>query len=262
MERIPAGRFAAGCAVAGLSAIAVVLFLRRIAVETLRDLPAGEAAAYAVGFSLAGFVSVRSLSSGAEPRGRGLGDAAVVLLTITFAAGLTTDAVSVLACLIASGMAVGIAASGLGSSGADIAAGEGTGSPNSAGTAGPTASVGSGIAEPGSFDGSTSSEENPRPEEPRASLVRSIHDGTESLEGLIRFEIPAGETVQVLHVPVWPPLAGEPAVTCDLEEIEGRVRVPVAKSHGFRIEVRVPEAIDEPLAGAVRFAATGQRKAA
>jgi hypothetical protein len=38
-----------------------------------------------------------------------------------------------------------------------------------------------------------------------------------------------------------------------LEGIEGRVRVPLAKPYGFRMEVRVPEAIDEPLAGIVRF---------
>lgn len=71
----------------------------------------------------------------------------------------------------------------------------------------------------------------------------------------MRFEIPAGDGAHTLHVPLWPPLAGEPAVTCELHEIDGRVQVPVTKPYGLRIEVRVPEPVDEPLAGVVRFVA-------
>ena len=72
---------------------------------------------------------------------------------------------------------------------------------------------------------------------------------------LVDFEIAAGQTVQTLHVPVWPPLSGEPDVRCELEGLDGRVRVALAKPYGLRLEIRLVEPIDEPLSGAVRFVA-------
>jgi hypothetical protein len=86
-------------------------------------------------------------------------------------------------------------------------------------------------------------------------LSRSAAGGRERIDGLLRFEVPAGDVAAILHVPLWPPLAGDPVVTCELEELDGRVRVPLAKAHGFRIEVRIPEPVDEPLEGVVRFTA-------
>jgi hypothetical protein len=100
------------------------------------------------------------------------------------------------------------------------------------------------------------SEATDDPGDSTISLARSHRDGIERVEGSMSLAFAANEAQKSLHVPLWPPLATEPSVECELEGLDGRVRVALAKRHGFRIDVRLPEAPDEPLHGTLRFVAT------
>lgn len=246
MERNPAVRTVAACVAAGLVVIAATVFVRRIAVDSLRDLPAGEAAAYAAVFAFACAVTLRTLAASRGAPGVRMADAASVLLALFFAAGLTTSPVGALACVFAAAAVAGLLTLPERFQGAATSVEKAVGDPNRRGSEFDTTTVDRFERPAG---GETAGAE------PELRLLRSVREGRQTVEGTMRFEVPAGEAAHTLHVPLWPPLPGEPAVRCELDGIEGRVRVPVAKPYGLRIEVRVPEPVDEPLAGVVRFTA-------
>lgn len=237
MERIPVRLWGLGAA-AALAVMALAVFVLRAAGVPLQGVAAGEAAVYSALFAATALAVLRWALDGitvARVR-QGMASTAALLLTLTFAAGLSADALTLLVCLLVTLALVGI----------DLFAGparrpaldsEGI---RGASQANSQIDVGSGVEAPA---------------DDALRLVRSVAEGVEHLEGRIRFETAAGETSRTLHVPLWPPLPASPSVACELEGIEGRVRVPFAKPHGFRIEVRLPEAVDEPLSGVVRFTA-------
>jgi len=248
VERKPDLRPIAACVVAGLCLVAGTVFVRRIAAESLGNLPAGEAAAYAAAFVFAASAAARYLTGEAGDAARHAGGAAAFVVTLCFAAGLTTSPVGVLACVVSSGAIVALLTLPAFDA-SSVAGGAGTDAARNAAAPLPEATM-SRLDEPagGDRDGA---DETP----PASRFFRSTRDGLQIVEGTLRFDVPAGECVQTLHVPLWPPLDGAPAVTCELDGLDGRVRVPLAKPYGFRIEVRLPEPVDEPLSGAVRFVA-------
>lgn len=254
MERKPDLRPVAGCVAAGLFVLAATVFLRRIADDSLANLPAGEAAAYAAAFVFGGIWAARQLTDRLGASAARAGDVAALVVALGFVAGLTTAGVGVLACVVACLGVFGLMVlpraerSAAASTLAPVAATD----PAEVSPPEKHESVELGESAIGQEAGTT----------PALQLVRSTRHGRQVLKGQIRFEIPAGENVHVLHVPLWPPLDGDPVVTCELEEIEGRVRVPVAKPYGLRIEVRLPEPVDEPLEGAVRFVAEARAASA
>lgn len=75
------------------------------------------------------------------------------------------------------------------------------------------------------------------------------------LEGTLGFEMPPGETVHTLHVPIWPALSATPLVECDIEGFDGRVRVALSAPHGLRLEVRANDPSPLPRPGLVCFQA-------
>jgi hypothetical protein len=87
--------------------------------------------------------------------------------------------------------------------------------------------------------------EQVEPEIP-ASLVQQItrvqEEGRESIHGLLRAEIPAGDRLAVVHVAFCPPLAAAPelqAHAIDAEDAD--VRITQAETFGTRIEARLQE---------------------
>lgn len=245
MERNQTVRPAA-CVIAGLATIAATLFVRRIAGDSLRDLPAGEAAAYAAVFAFVGTVTLRTLVANGGSTGVRLADGGALVLALFFAAGLTTSPVGALACVVGATAVARLLTLPERFQPAAMSVEKTVGELN---------------RQQFEFDATAvdlsekPADSNGAGSEPELRLLRSVRDGRQTVEGTMRFEVPAGEAAHTLHVPLWPPLPGAPAVRCELDGIDGRVRVPVAKPYGLRIEIRLPEPVDEPLAGVVRFTA-------
>ncbi|HEX6985198.1 MAG TPA: hypothetical protein VF170_07460, partial [Planctomycetaceae bacterium] len=205
MERTPNLRPALACVTAGLAVTAVVVFLRRAAGAPLRDLPAGEAAVYTAAFAAAIASSTRILADRTSSGQGRTGHTAVVslLLTLVFLAGLSTDALTVVASLAAGSLVIGL---DLLSAGVSRSATVPASQPD-----GPTAARPA-PTEPSVTPVEGTSQPSGHGEETTVRLDRRMIDGRERLDGSIRFEIAAGETVKTLHVPLWPPLAAEPVV--------------------------------------------------
>jgi hypothetical protein len=270
MERNPATRSLIASAAGGLAALALVVFLRRLAGAVTVDLPPGEALVYTALFVATCLPVARRLASSIPDVSESkLTATASLVLALTFLAGLSTAPVTILAGSIVVGGVIGLsliagpaAERHLASS--DVRDSE-IGSSN----------VVAPIGRPHSPDEKHSIATAPSPvdstsdapacdddAEPCVRLVRTGAGPLEQVTGSLRFETAPGETATTLHVPLWPALAGSPLVTCELEGIDGRANVPYAKSHGFRIEIRLPEPIDEPLEGVVHFVARCDRPAA
>jgi len=240
MERIPALRLAATGASTGLVSIALVLLFRRVSGAPLRDLNPGEAVVYTALFAAAASFVARRLAEFLPKASRSptAGLLTSLLLTLAFLAGLTTDPVTILAGTFVAAGTLALPAL----SDRHTAADAPTNAP----------------VMPGHEPLVTPNDDAVLHDDPRDAQIELVRtaDGTcDRIAGAIRFDLDAGETFKTLHVPLWPSLAAEPMVRCDLEGLDGRVSVPYAKPHGFRIEVRLPEAIDEPLEGVVRFVA-------
>jgi hypothetical protein len=241
MERIPTARWISASATAGLTVVALALFLRRVTGGPVSDLGAGETALYAGLFAAAAVGALRPLVEWVmSPARSSYGSLGGFLLTLVFVAGLSGNGFAVLVGIAAATVvpALLLAAEYRGAQAAQTPA---------------TGDVGTRMASP--VRGVAGSDDGPGHGEPSLELRRSTAQDGERVAGRIRFEADAGETTKVLHVPLWPPLAGPPNVCCELEGVEGRVRVPLAKANGFRIEVRLTEVSDEPVSGAVRFTA-------
>lgn len=256
MERIPRFQLAATGATIALSSIALVTFSRRIAASGLENVLPGEAAFYAAVFAAASIVAVQKIADSlVEDRGREIAPPiAAFLLTLLFLAGLSTDPVAILCGVLSTAAVIGMATYA---------------APSVARDAGRTTTHHGDAAESLGGDAelrletppvATHEEESGSPGH-HVELVRSVEGSTEQVRGTLRFVANPGETATTLHVPLWPPLAGVPHVQCELEGIDGRATVPHAKPHGFRIEVRLPEPVDEPLDGTVRFRAEYQKRA-
>ena len=86
-------------------------------------------------------------------------------------------------------------------------------------------------------------------------LARVRRDGFDVLEGTLTVEFAAGESAKTVHLPVWPPFAGEPEVECECDDDTVRVRPLAAKSHGLSLEVRRGGSAKKPSAAEVAFAA-------
>jgi hypothetical protein len=242
VERIPQVSIPAS-AIAVLTVVALAAFLRRAAGGPPGDLPAGEVAVYASLYASAGAVAIRSVARQCRCASQGLTAPASFLLSCVFIAALSREPLSVLVGLFAGAFVCTCAA--LADtfeirSLAQLSREAATGDPHD--TAAPSRPTRPDVSPPTHAP-------------PDMEIVRCAIKGGERLSGTIRFEIAPGEAMKILHVPLWPSLAGPPEVHCELDGIEGRVRAPVAMPHGLRIEVRLEEPVDEPLSGAVRFTA-------
>ncbi|MGC1272306.1 MAG: hypothetical protein WBC44_01260 [Planctomycetaceae bacterium] len=259
MERIPNLRLLVTSASTGLASIALVTFFRRLVAAPLRDLPAGETIVYTALFATACFavsgLSARQLSPlwtrAAIP------PVSTLVLTLVFLAGLSTVPVTILAGSLVATAAVGLMTLTVRletSHAARVNAEcDDVDPPERTVTEEPYRAI---------RDDDEHGPDSQKSDDPLVKLVRTNAAGGERITGSIRFETAPGETAKTLHVPLWPPLTGVPSVQCELNGIDGRVSVPYAKSHGFRIEVRLPEAVDEPLEGAVRFVAECEESSA
>lgn len=240
MERNPAFRLAATGASTGLVSIALVLFFRRMSGVSLHDLNPGEVVVYTALFAAAASFVVRQfdefLPRPLQSSSSGL--LLSLLLTLAFLSGLSADPITILAGTFVTAMTLWLTAFG----DRRITAERST-------NASVTPATGSFVTP--NDDADLLDHAN----DAQVELVRTANGTCDRVAGAIHFDLDAGETLKTLHVPLWPSLAGEPKVRCDLEGLDGRVSVPYAKPHGFRIEVRLPEAIDEPLEGVVRFVA-------
>lgn len=231
-------------ALAGLGVVACSVFARRVSGATQADIAPGESALYAALFAVGTLFATRELAREVEASLRRVLDLTTLLLALTFIAALSLNPLTILACLGV--VAVVFALNFFESAAAGV-------SLQSLARFKPPASDLTPIETDAGVD------EAPPASEPAhngITLVRSTRGCTERVEGSMSLEFEANESLKTLHVPLWPPLSGDPHVECELEGLEGRVRVPLAKRHGFRIEVRLPESIDEPLAGTLRFVAT------
>jgi hypothetical protein len=241
VERLSRQQQTAAIVLCCLFLIGTALFVRRLAGAFAHELPAGEAALYACLFATAAVASLRNLRMSATYNGFA-GSAAALILSLLFVAGLSSEPANVLACLASVAIVIALAQR----------------SPDAAVVQQqPAASAETQDAD----ELAAAGEASPVPAS-RVSLMRSAAGGTERIEGSLAIEFEVHEQAKTLHVPLWPPLEAEPAVECRLEGLDGRVRVPLAKRHGFRIEVRLPEACDEPLAGTLKFTATAACRSA
>jgi hypothetical protein len=65
-------------------------------------------------------------------------------------------------------------------------------------------------------------------------------DGNESLHGLVRAEIAAGDRIAAVHLAFCPPLDGAPELTAHaIDADDAEVRITAAHSYGTRLEVRL-----------------------
>ena len=245
MERIPNSQFAVTGATIGLIALALVTFSRRVAGLSPDSLPPGEATLYTAVFAAAGLAAAHWLAEAFIPAGRYKTVVPITsfLSTLLFLAGLTTEPVAILSGAVAGAAVIGLATH----SAKPVDRGTATVSASELATAPSRAPL-----SPQEGTEAAASDETGVSEH-RVELIRTIVDTGEHIAGSLRFETVPGATATTLHVPLWPPLAGPPRVRCELEGIDGRVCVPYAKPHGFRIEIRLPEPVDEPLEGVVRF---------
>ena len=225
-----------------LFVIGITLFVRRLAGAFLHDLDAGEAALYACVFTTAVVTSVRSLQLEAVPREGTAGWSSGLILSLVFVAGISSDPMAVLTAIASVALVFGVA--------------QRRAVPASTQVLFEASSPGD-DSEPLAINA-----DQPIPSGSRVSLIRSTERGTERIEGSMAIDFDAHELTKTLHVPLWPPLAAEPTVECRLDGLDGRIRVPLAKRHGFRIEVRLPEGCDEPLSGTLRFTATAVSQSA
>lgn len=251
MERLNRQQKTAAIVLLCVFVMGVALFTRRLAGAISQNLASGEAALYAGLFATVVVAALRSLQ---RPTMRldAVGRSVIALiLSLVFVAGLTNEPLTVLACLVAVAAVIGLSDRG---SEAVVTVSSAVTEPSAASDA-PVAQ--SELAEELSADA-----EDPAISFGCISLHRQSLGDVERIEGAMALEFGARELTKMVHVPLWPPLASEPAVECQLEGLDGRVRVPLAKRHGFRIEVRLPEECDEPLAGTLRFTATAACRAA
>ncbi len=217
-----------------LGVVALGLFMRRAGGAVVGDLPIGETAVFAALLTFAAAAALRALRSVATP----IISAATFLTGLTFVAGATAEPLSFLA-----GLAVVVTATAIGSQRSPTERSE----PRIESPAQPSAAV-----EPPPLP----VEDAREPVENSAAIFRRSRRGDAvGLEGTLAVTVPAGEQVHAVHVPLWPPLPSDPVVQCELTDLEGRVRVTLAKSYGLRLEIRLSEAIDEPLDGELRFIA-------
>jgi hypothetical protein len=80
--------------------------------------------------------------------------------------------------------------------------------------------------------------------------------GDEAVYGTVRADFAAGQRTATLHVGFCPPLAREPAIEAEPVDFpEARVKVVQALAHGARLDVRLPEAAEEPFSVAIDLAA-------
>ncbi|MDQ3332341.1 MAG: hypothetical protein M3552_17110 [Planctomycetota bacterium] len=212
------------------------------------DLAPGEAVVVAATFAVIAAAALKSLRSEIKSSSRSALRIATLLLSLVFVAGLSENPLTIIACLGSVAAVIGFSVAGTS---------QVSSSSNELSTpAHPTADL-----DTLSFNGDAAARVSAvaEPQEYGIRFNRSARGGTERVEGSMSLEFAANEAVKTLHVPLWPPLDGDPAVECKLDGLDGRVRVPLAKRHGLRIEVRLPDAVDEPLAGTLRFVATAIR---
>ena len=69
-------------------------------------------------------------------------------------------------------------------------------------------------------------------------VIRSQADAQDVLSGQFRVSFIAGQTVEVLHVPIYPPMEKVPTVEAFGETETTRVRVTDAQRFGVRLEVK------------------------
>jgi len=222
--------------------IAITVFARRLFGAFAHDLAPGEAALYSSLFAAAAVASLRSLRIPAICHEGVAGPVMSLVLSLIFVAGLSVVPAAMLVCLASIGLVIGLAQRQPATELAFVQ------KPSFDAVVRP-----SDVTDTGS---SVMAADLAEAASGRVSLLRSTVGGAERIEGSMAIEFAAGELSKTLHVPLWPPLAAEPTVECRLEGLEGRVRVPLAKRHGFRIEIRLPEGCDEPLAGTLQFIAT------
>ncbi len=248
MERLSRQQKAAIVVLFCLFIIAITVFARRLFGAFTHDLAPGEAALYSGLFAAAAVASVRSLRIPAICHEGVAGPVTTLILSLIFVAGLSVDPATMLVCLASIALVIGLAQRRPAAEVAFVQQ--------------PSADVDMGSADIMDAGSSVMAADRAEAASGRVSLLRSTIGGAERIEGSMAIEFAAGELTKTLHVPLWPPLAAEPAVECRLEGLEGRVRVPLAKRHGFRIEIRLPEGCDEPLAGTLQFIATAACHAA
>ena len=241
MERIPiTRRTGESLLAASLVVIAGILFLRRMLTDEFADLPAGEVALWAAVFAALAVWAARRLSP-VLPAQMPLSLA--FLFSIAFAAGLSADALDTFAGIFAIVAVVALpfladfARSSLDS-------GNRTGIRENLAEQDPTPD--SRLPIPDSrFDDEAVSQ----------TLTRRMIGNDCYIEGMIAFEIPAGELVHQLHVPFWPALPAAPIVECEIDDCDARVRVPLAAAHGLRIEIRACEPSAAARSGILHFTA-------
>lgn len=252
MERIPILRLLVTSVSTGLASIALVTFFRRLSAASLRDLPAGEMVVYTSLYAVVCFTVSRLLvDQFSSSWGRAsLPSVSSLVLTLFLLAGLSAVPLTLLIGLLVAGTVVGLMTLTAHLEASQSARGNRTrqnvAPPQPISPVEPLEAVHEDVG---------LAANSQVLDEPLVTFTRSDTDAGDRIAGSIRFETASGETAKTLHVPLWPPLAGVPSVQCELTGIEGRVSVPYAKSHGFRIEVRLPEAVDEPMEGTVQFVA-------
>ena len=263
--------------------IALILFLRGLFTNLDQGLPEAEALLYVVIFSLV----TRWAITGCLASRPSLSDVphaadwATLLLSMLFVAGITTSGGTALLCLlgILATMAIPLIHQLVGSLTARLPASE----PSSV-----SQSARSGVvpAQPSNpttptvpvldatppvnqheeeIDSPGATESLPKehtelgghyPGEGIQQTITRRMVGPESfLEGSLSFEMPPGESVHSLHIPIWPALPATPIVECDIEGFDGRVRVALSAPHGLRLEVRATEVSSVPRTGLVCFQA-------
>lgn len=250
MERLTRQQKTAAIVLLCVFVMGVAIFTRRLSGAITQNLASGEAALYAGLFATVVVAALRSLQ---RPTMRldAVGRSALALIpSLVFVAGLSNEPLTVLACLAAVAAVIGFSDRGSAAVTVSSVAAE------------PSAASDAPMAQSELAEALSADAEDPVVSFGCISLHRQSVGNVERIEGAMALEFGARELTKTVHVPLWPPLASEPAVECQLEGLDGRVRVPLAKRHGFRIEVRLPEACDEPLAGTLRFTATAECRAA
>ena len=68
---------------------------------------------------------------------------------------------------------------------------------------------------------------------------KSLDDGADCIEGVVKVEIAADQKQTVVHLPFSPPFPAKPNVECEVESLEScRARVTTTHPYGARIEIR------------------------
>jgi len=90
---------------------------------------------------------------------------------------------------------------------------------------------------------------------------KSLDDGADCIEGVIKVEIAADQKQTVVHLPFSPPFPSKPTVECEVESLENcRARITTAHPYGARIEIRCAGDCEKNTEVELQFLATCHAK--